>query len=272
MSFLDRSGGVRLFYEIWGEESGNWVTLVNGYSRSSTDFRALARFLSEQGYRVLTFDNRGAGKTECPLNFSLSDMVSDVGALWDEVGAEQSHILGISYGGVVSLRVARSYPERVSSLGLISTSPTSRFIHAGSQLYEQSPAEVEAEMSKYFSTGFAARNELLFRALLKETAKAFRDAPSRERARAQRQALGAFDFTADLSSIQAPVLIVHGDADRVIDVAAVAVFSEGMPQAKTEIFQGAGHLLLAEAPKRLYEVIADFYTSLSKPAPVRPVR
>jgi hypothetical protein len=49
----------------------------------------------------------------------------------------------------------------------------------------------------------------------------------------------------------------------VIDVAAVEAFRRGLVGARIEIFAGAGHLLLAEAPKKLYELIGNFYRSLS---------
>lgn len=264
--FLQRYENTRIYYDTWGEGTGPWVTLVNGYSRSSSDFRAMARFLVERGFRVLTFDNRGSGKTETPLDFSLQDIVDDVFALWDSLKVTRSFILGISYGGVVSLNVAHRSPNRVSGLALVSTSATSRYVHAGEQLYNMPMETVEAELAKYFSPAFAEANRVLFKALVKETAKAFSDPESRERTRAQRRALNNFDFTAYLPALRMPVLVAHGTADQVIDPAAAEDFRQGIPQAKVELFPGVGHLLLAETPKRFYEVVAGFFASPPRPS------
>src|SRR5690606_38522224 len=98
MPFLDASD-IRIYYETAGA-TGPWVTLVNGYSRPGDDFRVMARHLSRHGMRVLYLDNRGAGQTQASLDFHFSDFVDDVVRLWDALEIRQSHLLGISLGGV----------------------------------------------------------------------------------------------------------------------------------------------------------------------------
>ena len=257
MAVLKR-GEARIYYETYGEGAGEWVTLVNGSSRSSSDFRAFARVLVENGYRVLTPDNRGAGRTESWPEFTLADIAEDIAAIWDELGVDRSHLLGISLGGMISQTLAGAYPDRVASLSLVSTSPTARYLHPGNQLDSATPEDVEREMTKYFSPGFIARNQLLYKSMLKETGKAYNDPVSRERARGQRRATQGFDFVGRLGELTMPALVVHGDADEVIEIAAVDAFRQGLPHAQVAIFEGAGHLLLVEAPKRLYETVVAF--------------
>jgi pimeloyl-ACP methyl ester carboxylesterase len=248
MPYRERHGA-EIFYETWGEVQGPWVMLVNGHTRSATDFRLFARFLTERGYRVLAFDNRGAGKTESEPDFSIDDIVEDARALLSEVGAEHTHLLGISFGGAVSMTFARRFPQMTRSLVLVSTA--SYFAHA--QLAKRPP------MTEYFSPRFAQVNPLLYRTLTKETDNAFADKRREEGTRAQARAIARFDARKWVSEIEVPTLIVHGEDDRIIPPEAARFLSEHIAGARLELVTGAGHLLLAEAPRKLYDVAEKFF-------------
>lgn len=258
MPFLERDGGVRVFYEIYGEKGRPWVTLLNGFSRSSQDFRGMAKHLERCGFRVLTPDNRGAGQTESTGAFTLEDLMDDLDALWKELGVVDTALLGISYGGVLSTSATLKFPDLVDRLILISTSATSRLIQPTVPLDTSDPKTIEESLMRYFSKGFLEKNPILMRSLLKDTAKAFLDDDLREKANLQRAALREFDFLSDLARIGCPVLLVHGSEDAIIPPTAARLTSHHIPQSKMEIFEGAGHLLLAEMPKRLYDVVTEF--------------
>ncbi len=257
MPFLNRPNA-QVFYEVEGEPTAPAVTLLNGYGRSSTDFRAMSRHLAGNGYRVLRLDNRGAGQTQNEPGFQVGDMVSDVVALWDALEIAQSHLLGISYGGVLSILASAQHPTRVQSLSLVSTTPSSFFVTVDNNLSAQSAEEVEKSLSRYFSPQFAQANPILFRSLVKETAKAFSIPELRVRSAQQRSALGKFDFTALLHSIRCPVLILHGEADAVISPDAADVMHRAISQSQLELLPEVGHLLLAENPKFFYERVTRF--------------
>lgn len=253
-----QNGGARIHYEVEGSTTAPCVTLLNGYSRSSSDFRAMAKYLVEQDFRVIRVDNRGAGKTENPPGFTVSDMVSDVVAIWDAIGVAQSAVLGISYGGVLSLLLANQFGDRVRALVLVSTTPSSFFLGLDNDLSAQSPENVEASLAKYFSSRFARENPILHRSLLKETAKAFLDPASRERTAQQRAALRKFDFTPLLHSIRCPTLILHGAEDGVATPDAAEVMHRAIKHSELEMVPEVGHLFLAEWPKPFYERVCVF--------------
>ncbi|OWZ16361.1 hypothetical protein PHMEG_0009854 [Phytophthora megakarya] len=72
--------------------------------------------------RILTFDNRGVGGSTSPIGpYTTSNMAEDVLALLDHIGWEQTHIVGYSMGGMISLELANMAPERVKSLSLLCT-------------------------------------------------------------------------------------------------------------------------------------------------------
>ena len=88
----------KIYYELHGE-TGDWVTLVNGHTRTMRDFKIFTRKLVEAGFRVLLLDNRGAGESKVSFPFSLSEMASDVIDLWDEIGIEKVTYLGYQWVG-----------------------------------------------------------------------------------------------------------------------------------------------------------------------------
>src|SRR5207237_523278 len=69
--------------------------------------------------RVLSFDNRGAGRSDAPPGpYTLAEMASDAIAVLDAEGIQRAHVCGFSLGGMVAQELALRYPERVARLVL----------------------------------------------------------------------------------------------------------------------------------------------------------
>lgn len=254
-----------IYYETFDGGIGPWVTLINGFTRSSQDFKSLGRRIASQGGRALSFDNRGAGKTESPTNFIAQDIVDDVFYLWDQLNVEASHVLGISYGGILSQLLTAQATDRVLSLCLVSTAPSSAYIFKTNQMSEPTPEQVEAYLKRYVSSGWISKNPMLFGGLVKATRKAFEDPKLRENTLAQRQALGEFNHERLLRELKPlPVLVLHGAEDQIIDPAAVAAFKSLMPYCETKVFEGIGHLLLAEMPHLFFDEVIAFQARVSE--------
>ncbi len=257
MPFLEK-GSAKIFYEIEGDALAPCITLINGYSRSSSDFRAMARFLVERGMRILRSDNRGCGKTETPGVFTRDEMIADIRDIWDAEGISRSHVLGISYGGVLSQLLANQFPGRVRSLILVSTTPSSFFFGVDNRLSSQGPEEINNNLARYFSPHFAKKNPTLFKAMIKETSKVFLDPKTRAQATLQREALHKFDFTALLHSLSIPTLILHGEDDQVISSDAAEVMHRAIRGSELQVFSQVGHLFLVESPTLFYDAVWKF--------------
>jgi 3-oxoadipate enol-lactonase len=257
MAILSRSGAT-INYEFIGDKTGQVVTLVNGHTRSSSDFRMMARILSGDGLGVLLLDNRAAGKSEADRPFTIKDMCDDVVAIWDELGIEKSSLLGISMGGFISQGIAISCPDRVRNLILVSTAPEDRYINPTGGGWISEGSELDKKMRSYFAPGFVERNPVLFNTMVTQIRQAIDSGQFSKRSDMQRNALRGSEWTAQLGQISARTLVIHGERDLVIDLEAGKLLSERIPGAKLEIIPDAGHLLLAEAPKELYRLAQAF--------------
>ena len=119
---------VTLHFRVAGNlESGNTLLAINGGPGLSSDYMLNLERLAGPELAVVTYDQRGVGRSTSvpldPANFELLEYIEDLEAVREAVGAERVHLLGHSWGGVVALRYATLYPERVRSIVLVSSGP-----------------------------------------------------------------------------------------------------------------------------------------------------
>jgi 3-oxoadipate enol-lactonase len=108
--------GVELAYRIDGALDRPWVVLVNGLA---TDHRLwdLQMPSLAASFRIMRYDTRGHGASSATAApYSLDLLVSDLVGLMDHVGINQTHVIGLSLGGVTAMGMALSHADRVSSL------------------------------------------------------------------------------------------------------------------------------------------------------------
>ena len=257
MPFLETSGAA-IYYEIHGD-NGHWVTLINGHTRSSSDFRMMARQLVETTqFRVLLMDNRASGKSEARESFGLTDMCADVVCVWDHIGIARSSVLGISMGGVIAQGLAIKNPGRIDKLVLVSSAPEESYIRSTGGAWTSEGTLLEEKMRSYFAPGFVERNPVLFSTMLKQIRQSLNAGKFAKLSEMQRDALRGVRWTDQLHEIASPTLIIHGELDAVVDLAAAMILKDKIKSATLKTFPGVGHLLLAEAPKELYGVVIDF--------------
>ena len=95
--------------------------LIHGIGAARNTWRKLLPLLS-QHYTVITYDLRGHGESPLPdAEFGLQDLVADLEAIRIKTGFDQAHFAGHSLGGMIGPAYALAHPERVLSLGLLST-------------------------------------------------------------------------------------------------------------------------------------------------------
>jgi 3-oxoadipate enol-lactonase len=113
MPYVD-ANGLRLWVEEWG--SGPPLLLIMGLGASIDTWVAQREPFAAQ-FRVIAFDNRGAGRSECPPPpWTVAAMAEDAAGVLDALGVTRAHVLGVSLGGMIAQELAIAHPGRVASL------------------------------------------------------------------------------------------------------------------------------------------------------------
>ncbi|KQX66115.1 alpha/beta fold hydrolase [Angustibacter sp. Root456] len=107
--------GVTLNYEVTGE-GPETIVLINGLADDIESWGFQVPDFVDAGYRVLTIDNRGIGKSEAPAGPYTSRMLADdAKAVVDQLGITGFHLMGVSMGGMISQEYALAYPDDLKS-------------------------------------------------------------------------------------------------------------------------------------------------------------
>lgn len=107
------------YYEESG--SGDPLVLITGLGGDLQSWRFQVDELSKH-FRVITYDNRGAGRTSAPDRpYTITGMAQDLADLLDVLQIEKAHILGYSMGGYIAQEFALANPKRVDKLILLAT-------------------------------------------------------------------------------------------------------------------------------------------------------
>lgn len=102
-----------------GAGNGRTAVLLHGRNFPSSYWEPVIRALSEGGYRVVVPDQLGFGKSSKPIGaFTFDRMAADTVALADSLGLQRFDVVAHSMGGMLAVRMARNFPQRVNSLVL----------------------------------------------------------------------------------------------------------------------------------------------------------
>jgi pimeloyl-ACP methyl ester carboxylesterase len=267
-----RANGIEIYYEVHGE--GPPLLLIMGLGANATAWWNQVPALSEQ-YRVIAFDNRGAGRSEKPSGvYSIAQMADDAAALMDALDMRSSHVFGMSLGGMIAQEYALRHPQRVQALVLGGTTPGGpKAMSPGPEVmgYFATVASlpiaqaIERGMSLLYSDEFLAANKdwLVKRAI--ENASLMAPAHG---LRGQVMAAISHNTFGRLGSINAPTLVLSGTADKIVPHPNSVLISGGIPGARLVQYEGAGHGFLVERADEVNEAVLRFLgASEGQPSP-----
>ena len=222
---------ISMYYEVHGE--GEPLVLIPGLSADVSDYERIIALLA-QHYRVVAFDNRGAGRSDKPdAPYSIEMMADDAAALLDALGIGQAHIVGTSMGGRIAADLALRHPEHAKSLILVST------------VMRPAPQT----LWRHFTLDVIPRIPLLRR---------FTKYPQPYYAFArQRQASRSYDATSRLGEIHVPTLILHGKSDHLAPLALAEEMRAGIAGSQMVTFPG-GHIFFFLRPQQFVAAITAF--------------
>ncbi len=238
------------------------LLLINGYAATGADWDPTFLAELQRSHRVLHPDNRGIGAA--PLGdgeLTIEAMAADMEALLDREGIERAPVVGWSMGGFVAQRLALRAPERVAALALIATDPGGRAaVPAAAEVWERlidhsgAPREQATRLiSLLFPPPLAEAVDAEFG----EIVAAAREALSLQALRAQEGAMEAWHREEPTHPGEgAPAtLVLHGAQDVVIPAANATALAALWPAAGVELFEGAGHAVMAQEPQRIAAAI-----------------
>jgi poly(3-hydroxyoctanoate) depolymerase len=214
------------------------------------------------GFRTIAFDPPGIGDTDMPRRpYTIRRLAAFATGILDRLGVPRAHVLGVSLGGAVAQQLAKSFPDRVDRLVLVSTSPgalgvpgrpdaLARFLRPTA--YASSTA-LEHDAGRMFGGRLREHPELVHRFHLRP--------PAHLKAYAFRLA-GAAGWTSLpwLHRLTTPTLVVHGSADPIVPPINARLLTRLIPAARLHLVAGAGHLLLLDSPTQVLPVITRFLT------------
>lgn len=252
--------GTRLAWCEAGEESGGpLLVLLHGLGGSRISWEPQLRGLSG-AHRVVAWDLPGYGASpplDGPVTFAA--LAAAVGRLLDELDAPSAHVAAISFGGMIAQYAAASMPERFRSLTLLATS--SRFGLDGTSPDEWRAARLApldegqepAEFAERVLRSIAGPN------IVPEAFEEQRAAMARISGRGLRSSIDCLithDSRGVLGSITTPTQVLVGEHDAETPIAYAQDLVERIPGSVLHVIEGAGHLLNAEAPEQVNELIA----------------
>jgi 3-oxoadipate enol-lactonase len=234
-------GAIAVSYTVDGAADAPVVVLSNslGASRGMWDPQVPA--LAER-YRVVTYDTRGHGESPAPAGpYSLDDLVDDLVALLDEVGAERAHVAGLSLGGMTAMRLAAREPGRVDRLALLCTSAKpdpQPFLDRAAAVRSGGTAPLAPTVaSRWVTPPFAAEHPDLVARL-----EAMIAGSDDEGYAACCEVVAAVDLREDLGRIAAPTLVVSGAEDPALPPPHQQVIADGIPGAELLTVSPGAHL------------------------------
>jgi pimeloyl-ACP methyl ester carboxylesterase len=240
--------GIRLYHEIQG--NGKPLILLHGGLGAIEMFGPNLPALAK-GRRTIAVDLQGHGRTaDIDRPLSVQAMADDIGALIEYLQLERPDIIGYSLGGGVALHTAIRHPELVGRLVVVST-PIRRNAFYPEILAQQAhvnaaAAEMMKQTPMYELYASIAPRPHDFPRLLEKLGEFMKV---------------DFDFTNEVAGIQAPTLIVAGDADIFPAAHAVEVFGllgggkrdggwdgAGRPKSGLAILPGLTHYTIFNSP------------------------
>lgn len=234
------------------------IFLINGYTRGHSDFKAMMKYLDDKGIGSLSCDNRGAGSSQTREAFLLEDMALDIISILDQLGIEKINFVGISMGGLILQKLIERHSERIEKLVFISSTNDPGQIKSGNHVWPDNLDDIFKKMQSYFSTRFVIHNELLIKAMAKNIYESISTGSFELGASLQSAAIRNSSFDKSQDPLHFPVLIIHGDEDRIIPTENVERLGKRFLSYESVIYEGSGHLLIAEKAKTLYQDIVDF--------------
>ncbi|WP_230460397.1 alpha/beta fold hydrolase [Sansalvadorimonas verongulae] len=261
-----------------GNPNGETILMVHGFGADKDSWVRLAIELKDT-YHLIAVDLAGHGESSLyknnkgeELGFLITSQAARLNALLDKLKIKKVHLMGNSMGGAIGLAFAALYPQRLQSLVLLDNAgiESPRESEFFKLLDKGENPLIARKPGDYFELLDFVMSEKPFipwpvSAVMERKAIArvdLNDKVFADLMKSQAE-MGEADFVNSmLTTIKTPSLIIWGEEDRVLDVSCVKVMETYMPNAKSVILPGIGHVPMVEAPEQVSVAFRNFVANL----------
>ena len=268
MATFERDG-FSMYYEQAGDTESPAVVLLHGFTADNRMWLPVAGMLSED-YRVIAPDMRGHGATTAPEDiesYTIEAYADDIRALLDHLDVDICVVAGCSFGGMVALQFATTWPERLAGLVLSDTSAA--FEHPEyDENYRKREALIGAQMDivERFGTAELGKraakdisDEFLAEGMRQRFARMSREGYlGAARVRRQREDL----LPVLRERLTMPALVCIGEDDPVRSACDVMV--RELPEARYLTFKATGHGVPAIRPEAYAREVLGFFDAIEE--------
>ncbi|WP_218938323.1 alpha/beta fold hydrolase [Modestobacter altitudinis] len=263
-------GALDLCYDAFGDRGRSTLLLIMGLGQQLIHWpEDFCRQLAAEGFRVVRFDNRDAGRSThlSGRRYSLEDMEADTVGLLDALAVDSAHVVGASLGAMIAQTMVIRHPDRVRSLASLMSTTGRRgvgrtsmrvFRHMLTRPPRTEQEAIERRVRVFATVGSTGFDQDLDE-LRRVTAAAFRRDPlARDGRRRQHRAVrAAGDRTEALRHVTAPSVVVHGTMDPMCHFSGGLATAQAIPGARLVLVPGMGHDLPRGAWPQLISAIAS---------------
>jgi non-heme chloroperoxidase len=273
----ENSQNINLHFEDHG--SGQPVVLIHGYPLDGTSWERQQRALFAGGYRVITYDRRGFGRSSHPtVGYDYDTFAADLNALLEHLDLRDIVLVGFSMGtGEVTRYLSTYGSARVRKAALLGAIPP--FLLKT----DDNPDGVDGQVYKEIKAAIAADRYAWFKDFLDNFYNTDVLGPSRISPQAWQASFNVAanasphasyacadswltDFRSDLAKIDVPTLVVHGTADRILPYEATARRLPGLiADLELVTVEGGPHNIAWTHPEEVNTALLEFLATQSPP-------
>jgi non-heme chloroperoxidase len=266
----ENSAEIEIHYEDHG--SGKPIVLIHGYPLNGNSWERQERVLLANGYRVISYDRRGFGRSSQPtVGYDYETFAADLGALLDHLGLDDIVLAGFSMGtGEVTRYLGRYGSARVRKAAMFGVIPP--FLLKT----DDNPEGVDRQIFEGIKAAIVKDRYAYFKAFFDNFYNVDKLAPDRISDEARQAsfnvAAGASpyasyacvdtwltDFRGDLPKIDVPTLVVHGTEDRILPFEATAARLPGLiADVKLVRVEGGPHNIGWTHPDEVNSALLEF--------------
>lgn len=240
-------------FKIDGE--GEPLLILHGWGGSSDSWIRVQEILAKEGYKVISLDFPGFGKSKTPPEaWGVKDFSDFVLNLTKKFGLQDFFLLGHSFGGRIATKFAVLYPEKIKGLILCDSAGIKQKWGLKERLIFYLAKIGNAIFTPAPLIRFKDKARNLFYIFLRHKDYAKADGTMKETIK---KVLDE-DLLTDLSQIKTKTLIVWGEGDKLVPVKHAYIFKEKIKNSEIIILPKIGHSPHLEIPEKLAEIVLGF--------------